>query len=88
MKTAHVVRHGIDFFLLCLIVVLGLGVLVYYRFDVAAQIACVFLMCFLYVVWGAIHHFHDGNLTGKVILEYTTIAVLVSFILIIFLFRV
>jgi hypothetical protein len=88
MKAHHVIRHGLDFSLLCLIMIFGLGGLVYYRFDTAAQIACVLLMSALYVIWGAIHHFHDGNLTGKIVLEYVIIATLVSFILIVFLLRV
>lgn len=88
MRAHHIIRHGVDFLLLCLIMALGLSGLIYYRFDAAAQIACVLLMCILYVIWGGIHHFHDGNLTGKVILEYVTIATLVAFILVIFLLRV
>lgn len=88
MRFNHIVRHGLDFFLLFLVMMLGLGGLVYYRFDVAAQIACVLLMSGLYVIWGVIHHFYDGNLTGKILLEYITIAVLVTFILIVFLLRV
>ncbi len=81
-------RHGFDFLLLVLIIGLGLGGLVYFRFDTAAQIAVTILMSVFYVFWGVFHHHHDGNLTGKVILEYVSIAALITFILIIFLLRV
>ncbi|MBI3559126.1 hypothetical protein HY085_01905 [Candidatus Gottesmanbacteria bacterium] len=81
-------RHGFDFLLLALIIGLGLGGLVYFRFDTAAQIAVTILMSVFYVFWGIFHHHHDGNLTGKIILEYISIAALITFILIIFLLRV
>lgn len=80
-------RHAVDFSLLLLIIGFGLAGLVFYRFDIAAQVADVILMSLLYVFWGAIHHWHDGNLTPKVIGEYIAMAALVSFILIIFLLR-
>lgn len=87
MKIFTFVRHGIDFLLLTLIIALGLGGLVYFRFDTAAQIAVVVLMTLGYVFWGILHHLHDGNLTGKVVMEYIAMAALISFILIVFLLR-
>lgn len=88
MKAHQVVRHGVDFILLVVVISLGLGGLFYFRFDTAAQVATVILMAILYVFWGIFHHFHDGNLAGKVVLEYISIAALVTFILVIFLLRV
>ncbi|MCL4397685.1 hypothetical protein M1403_01510 [Patescibacteria group bacterium] len=87
MKVHSALRHGVDFLLLALIVGLGLAGLIYYRFDLAAQIADVILLSVLYVLWGVLHHFHEGNLALKVIGEYTAIAALVAFVLIIFLLR-
>lgn len=88
MKIHHVVRHGFDFLLLLFIVALGLGGLLYFRFDVAAQIAVTFLMAIFYIFWGMYHHYHDGDLTTHITFEYIAMASLVSFILIIFLLRV
>ena len=88
MKARHAVRHGVDFALLALIIGLGLGGVLFFRFDVASQIAVVILMCVLYVFWGVFHHFHEDNLIGKVVSEYVSIAALIAFILIIFLLRV
>lgn len=87
-KAHHIVRHGIDYLLLLTIIGLGFGGLIYFRFDLAAQIADIILMSIFYILWGVLHHHHDNNLTGSVILEYTSMAALVSFILIIFLLRV
>lgn len=81
-------RHGFDFLLLALIIGLGLGGLIYFRFDTAAQVAVTILMSAFYVFWGVFHHHHDGDLTSKIVLEYLSIAALITFILIIFLLRV
>lgn len=88
MKLNHVVRHSVDFLILALILGSGLYGLILFRFEVASQVAVAILMCTLYVFWGIFHHYHDGNLTGKVVLEYIAMASLVAFILILFLLRV
>lgn len=81
-------RHGIDFFLLVLILSLGLGGILYFSFDKAAQIAVTIVMSALYVFWGIYHHHHDTNLTGKIVLEYTAMAILVATLLSLFLLRI
>lgn len=87
-KPAQILRHGVDFLLLALIIGLGLGGLVYFRFDVASQVAVTVLLAIMYVFWGIFHHVHDGNLNTRIILEYVAIAALIAFILIIFVLRV
>lgn len=88
MKVHTAIRHGLDFLLLAGIIALGLGGILYFRFDVASQIAIVLLMCALYVFWGVFHHYHEKSLLGKVVLEYVAMAALIAFILILFLLRV
>lgn len=88
MKVHHVIRHSFDFFLLGLILVLGLGGLIFFRFEAASQIAVVAIMAIFYVFWGVLHHLHDRNLTARVVLEYISMSALVTFILVIFLLRV
>lgn len=83
-----VARHLIDFILLLLIIGFGLLGLIYLKYDIAAQIAVTVIMCALYVFWGIFHHYHDGDLTIKVTLEYIGMAFLVGTMLIIFLLRV
>ncbi|MBI4099621.1 hypothetical protein HY440_01295 [Candidatus Microgenomates bacterium] len=87
-KAHHLIRHGADFFLLTLILAFGLGGLLYFRFETASQIAVVVLMAVFYVLWGILHHHHDGDLTAKVVLEYISMSSLITFILVIFLLRV
>ena len=88
MKLSNAVRHAFDITLLAAIIIFGLGGILFYRFDPAAQIAVVLLMCTLYVAWGTFHHWHEQNLLGKIVLEYVSVSALVAFILIIFLLRV
>lgn len=88
MRAHHVIRHGVDFVLLAIILGMGLYGLVYFKYDVASQVAVSVLLGVLYIFWGMIHHYHDGNLTSQVILEYISIAALVDFILVVFLLRV
>lgn len=88
VKINDIVRHGVDFLLLALIIGLGLGGLVFFRFDIAAQVAIIVLMSIMYVFWGIFHHIHDGNLESRIILEYVAIAALIAFVLIIFVLRV
>lgn len=88
MKVHHAVRHGFDFVLLAAIIGLGLAGILFFRFDVASQIAIVMLMATFYVFWGIFHHHHDGDLTGQIVLEYIGVAALVAFILIVLLLRV
>lgn len=88
MKTNHFFRHSVDFLLLAVIVGLGLAGVLYFRFDTSSQIAVVLLMTVFYVFWGVYHHFHEGDLSGEVFLEYVGMAALVAFVLILFLLRV
>lgn len=87
-KYFHVFRHLVDFLLLGAIIGTGLLGLLLLKFDRAAQIAVVILMSVFYIFWGMFHHYHDGNLTVKVIAEYILMATLVATILIIFLLKV
>lgn len=82
------IRHAVDFLILGLILALGILGLVYFRFDVASQIAVAGILGVLYVFWGIFHHVHEKNLTSKVIWEYVAMAALVDFMLIVFLLRV
>jgi hypothetical protein len=86
-KINHLVRHGTDLFILVLIFSFCFGGLFYFRFDVASQIAIVILMGVLYVCWGVFHHYHDGDLSGKIFSEYFLMSALITTILSVFLLR-
>lgn len=86
-KINHAIRHGMDIFILVLILFFCFGGLLYFRFDVASQIAIVILMAVLYVSWGIFHHYHDGDLSAKIAGEYFLMSILVASILSVFLLR-
>lgn len=76
-----------DLFTLTLILAFCFGGLFYFRFDVASQIAIVILMGVLYVCWGIFHHYHDGDLSGKIVGEYFLMSALIATVLSVFLLR-
>lgn len=83
----HAVHHTVDFLLLILLVGLGFGGLVYFQHQVITQVVISLVLVCLYALWGIIHHYHDGNLTRDVVMEYVSVAALTGFILISFLLR-
>ncbi len=80
-------EHALDFSLLILILAGALYGLYYYRNLVRAQMTITLSLGVAYVLWGILHHWHEKNLKVKIIWEYVSIAALVVFILLIFLFR-
>ncbi len=84
-KTQRVIHHSVDSLVLVCILSLGFLGIVYFQHQVTNQIIVVLLLCLLYILWGATHHYHEGNLTGKVVLEYVLMAILAALILVLFL---
>lgn len=80
-------KLGVDFFLLVLIITVGLGGVLLFNGHKSAQIFSVVTMCALYIFWGVYYH-HGKHLTGKVIVEYTGVAILVATLMSVFLLRV
>ncbi len=86
-KYIHAFRHAADFTILAAIIAFGLIGIIFYRFDFAAEVTVVILMSVMYIFWGVMHHYHDGDLTMKTLLEYIAMSVMISFILIVLLLR-
>ncbi len=86
-RVHHIVYHSIDFFLLFVVIILGLFGLYYFQHQLVFQVLVAIGMCISYALWGINHHYHEGNLTREVVLEYISISGLTGFILVIFLFR-
>ncbi len=78
----------LDFGLLAIILAVALYGLYYFRFNILSQIFTALALGAAYVLWGVYHHLRERNLTGKIFLEYISIAALVVFILGVFLLRV
>lgn len=74
-------RHTVDFLLLILILGFGVSGILYFSYDKFIQMAVTLIISALYIFWGIYHHHHDKNLTPKIVLEYTAIAILAATLL-------
>lgn len=86
-KTETIVQ-GIDLFLLALILATCFYGLFYYRHIIYNQIIVSIFLGVGYICWGVFHHWHLGDLKIKIVMEYTAMAALVVFVLVVFLLRV
>ncbi|PIV00372.1 hypothetical protein COS54_03180 [Candidatus Shapirobacteria bacterium CG03_land_8_20_14_0_80_39_12] len=68
----HLVHYLV---LLFLLVSGGLSFFYFQRFS-QAQIVSAFLTASFYVLWGVIHHYLEGDLHLRVVVEYMAVAIL------------
>lgn len=63
---------------LVLLFILFFGALAFFYFQrfPQAQIVSIFLTASFYVLWGIVHHYLEGDLHPRVIMEYVAIALL------------
>jgi len=63
---------------LVLLFILTFGAVAFFYFQryPQAQIVSLFLTASFYVLWGIVHHYLEGNLHIRIILEYAAVAVL------------
>jgi len=63
---------------LVLVFILAFGCLAFFYFQrfPQAQIVSIFLTASFYVLWGIIHHYLEGDLHPRVIMEYVAMALL------------
>jgi uncharacterized protein YqhQ len=69
-------EHFSHYLVLFLILVLGVVSFVYFRRIPQAQIYSVFLTALFYTLWGIIHHYLEGDLHIRVVLEYFALSIL------------
>jgi hypothetical protein len=67
------VRHYIT---LLSLLAAGLAAIVLFSSDKTFQVVLVWVLSFIYVIWGIIHHWIHKDLHPKIILEYLLIAAL------------
>ena len=84
----HVIRHTNDFLLLLILLAFGLAGLYYFGYQPDKQIIVAVVFSLLYFLWGVLHHYHEGDLTVEVGLEYISLSVLVLVVLVLFFLRV
>ena len=70
-------RHHL-FHYLSLFLILSVGFVLFYvnRGFPQTQLNVALIICFLYVIWGIIHHYLKGDLHTRIVIEYSLIAAL------------
>jgi hypothetical protein len=66
--------HFFHYLVLLMILTLGAGAFWYFNHLRAAQAVVLLLTGTAYLIWGIIHHYLEGDLHEKVILEYLSLA--------------
>lgn len=63
---------------LVLLFILTFGAVAFFYFQryPQAQIVSLFLTASFYVLWGIVHHYQQGDLHLRIILEYVAVAIL------------
>ena len=72
----EVKEHSGHYLVLLFILIFGGVSLFYFQRFPQAQVVSVFLTASFYVLWGVIHHYLEGDLHLRIILEYLAIALL------------
>lgn len=80
--------HKTHYLILLFILLFGILSFWYLRTNQQAQMVSVFLTAVFYVLWGIIHHYIEGDLHIRIIMEYLAIAILGFVILWMLIFRV
>ncbi|MDP3998059.1 MAG: hypothetical protein Q8P89_00375 [bacterium] len=68
--------HSIHYFVLLLILGSGLFGFIQFSYNPDLRRAIILAVAALYIVWGLLHHFLEGNLNLKIMIEYTSVAAL------------
>lgn len=80
-------EHFSHYLILLFILLFGILSFWYLRLNQQAQIVSVFLTAVFYVLWGVIHHYIEGDLHIRIIMEYLAMAILGFVILWMLIFR-
>lgn len=73
---SNIKTHWSHYVALFAILVFGLFSFWFFRRTPQAQVFSAFLTASFYVAWGVIHHYLEGDLHLRIILEYLAVAML------------
>lgn len=83
MKNPHNYKKTVIYHYASLILILLLGLIMFYL-NIGfpnRQLLVIILISFFYVMWGIIHHFLQGDLHPKIVVEYILIAIIAIMLL-------
>lgn len=76
MIIEEIKKHPVDFSCLMAIFLVGLGAFFYFSHLPGVQKIVVVLTGLGYFLWGIFHHWQEGDLSFKIIVEYFVFAIL------------
>ncbi|MFH1749795.1 MAG: hypothetical protein ABH837_02815 [bacterium] len=77
MNTNPKHHYIIDRIILIFLIVFGLILFWYFRYDRIIQLTIVAILLAIYLIWGIIHHLRTKTLTNAIILEYFAVVLIV-----------
>ncbi|NMC36471.1 hypothetical protein GYA49_05505 [Candidatus Beckwithbacteria bacterium] len=75
------------YFILCLGLAGGAGFYFLCMGQLALQVAIIIGTGLFYILWGTLHHAHEGDFHPKIVLEYTLVASLAMALLLTLILR-
>jgi len=72
----NIKEHFVHYLVLLFILAFGSIAFFYFQRFPQAQIVSLFLTASFYVLWGIVHHYLEGDLHPRVVLEYAAVALL------------
>jgi predicted PurR-regulated permease PerM len=76
-----------DFFALGVILAIGFGLFWIFNYNRQVQMAITVGLGITYVVWGSVHHARRRELHWRVVLEYSTVAIIACLLVVYLLSR-
>jgi len=77
MNTYPKHHYIIDRIILILLIIFGLILFWYFRYDRIIQLTIITTLLAIYLIWGMIHHLRTKTLTNTIILEYLAVVLIV-----------
>lgn len=77
------IGHIYHYLVLLIIFIVVILSRIFYGFDKNLLIQVIYIIAFIYVGWGIIHHFLEHDLTFKIVVEYILIAAVAMLIVLI-----
>jgi len=72
----NIKEHFVHYLVLLFILAFGSIAFFYFQRFPQAQIVSLFLTASFYILWGIVHHYLEGDLHPRVVLEYAAVALL------------
>ena len=76
----HNHNHFLQYCILVLVIATGYTTFIQMTGQPEKQLQIGIVTCLAYTAWGLLHHYYDGELNWKIVIEYSGIAVLVSIV--------